>query len=485
MTVLAAAAVIGAVALVGFAGAANASATIDLIWAGTGTNQINDVNTSSAITLRVILTAGPNGSQGAGVSVDYSEVLGTLAAIGYTSTPGGPLPLTLGTTIDTGSRIENINSACIPTWPCTGLAAGRSHQLGTVTFHKSQLFNGTLEIRSDADGPTDGVLDLAGREISATTTFNSAFLCDGIASCPTPAPTPTPSATPTLTPTPSPTGPASATIDLIWADTGTNEIRNAEPSSSITLQVILVAGPNGSAGGGISVDYSEVLGTLAAIGFRSTPGGPLPFTLGTTIDTGSRIENINSVSLPPYVGTGLTTAGQTHQLGTITFQASQPVAGRLEIRSDANGPTDGVLGLHGENLTPTTRFNSAYLLDELVEPCDLVIEINALRGGSPRLDIPGTKEITAKARIAKGTAVDGTTTDVMLRIDAIDAATVVDSVTAGPIRLEIGKSGRGAKLELSVPTCTTGVIAFQATFFRPEPFGGVCQATRTITKSCN
>ena len=89
LTVFAAAAG-SVVALVGFAGAANASATIDLIWADTGTNQITNVNTSSAITLQVILTAGPNGSQGAVVSVDYSAALDTLSVLGYASTPGGP-----------------------------------------------------------------------------------------------------------------------------------------------------------------------------------------------------------------------------------------------------------------------------------------------------------------------------------------------------------------------------------------------------------
>ena len=49
LTVFAAAAVGSAVALVGFAGAANASATIDLIWADTGTNTIGSL-TSPVVT---------------------------------------------------------------------------------------------------------------------------------------------------------------------------------------------------------------------------------------------------------------------------------------------------------------------------------------------------------------------------------------------------------------------------------------------------
>jgi len=159
-----AAAVASAVALVGFAGIASASATIDLIWAGTGTDTTDTVADSSSITLQVILTAGPAGSQGAGVSVDYSGALPGVTVTTFAATIGGPLPLLLGTPADTGSRVENVNSASFPPYVGTGLtAAGMSHQLGTVTFHKSaDLGNGTFELRSDANGPTDDVLNLAG-----------------------------------------------------------------------------------------------------------------------------------------------------------------------------------------------------------------------------------------------------------------------------------------------------------------------------------
>ena len=172
-----AAAVGSTAALVGFAGAANASATIDLIWADTGTNQISNVYTSSAITLQVILTAGPNGSQGAAVSVDYSAVLVALSMLGFASTPGAPLPLIIVETVDTGSRVESINSFALPLIGLgTGLAAGQSHQLGTVTFHRAPAIDGVFEIRSDANGPKNDVLDIDGNVITATTTFNSAFM---------------------------------------------------------------------------------------------------------------------------------------------------------------------------------------------------------------------------------------------------------------------------------------------------------------------
>jgi len=192
-----AAAVGSGVALAAFAGAANASATIDLIWAATGTNT-SPRPTSSAITLKVFLTAGPNGSLGAGVSVDYSSLPGTLGVTGFANKPNlVKLPMTLMPAIDTGSRVENINSTA---WPeqhiGIGLAAGASARLGTITFHNlgiglatgasarlgtitfpnSAFVNGTFEIRSDANAPTNGVLDLIGGEITATTTFNSAFV---------------------------------------------------------------------------------------------------------------------------------------------------------------------------------------------------------------------------------------------------------------------------------------------------------------------
>jgi hypothetical protein len=70
-------------------------------------------------------------------------------------------------------------------------------------------------------------------------------------------------------------------------------------------------GPNGSRGAGVSVDYSVVHVQLAAIGFASTPGGPLPLTLGSTIDTGTRVENINSGALPASLGIGLGQARAT------------------------------------------------------------------------------------------------------------------------------------------------------------------------------
>jgi hypothetical protein len=119
--------------------------------------------------------------------------------------------------------------------------------------------------------------------------------------------------------------------------------------------------------------------------------------------------------------------------------------------------------------------------------CDLVIEINALRGGSPTAPSNGTKDITAKARIAKGTALEGTTIDTQLQIDTIYNGLVTDTQTTGPIRLGIGKGGQGDKLTMKVPACTPGdLVSFEATFFGPDPVtGDECRGTERISKTCN
>ena len=91
----------GLVALAGFAGSASASATIDLIWANSGTSTTSVLATDTGIVLEVWLTAGLNGSQGAGVSVDYSTLCVSCVSA-FAPNPGGPLPFPLGTTTDTG-----------------------------------------------------------------------------------------------------------------------------------------------------------------------------------------------------------------------------------------------------------------------------------------------------------------------------------------------------------------------------------------------
>jgi hypothetical protein len=191
------------VALAVFAGAAHASATIDLIWLDTGTNEI-ELNgyLDHEIQLNVILTAGPTGSEGAAVSVDFSSI-GEAALVLLAErdppnsnptprntpsrSPDDPpeLPIELESPQIRGDRVELINSVCVCDLDLgTGLEAGRSHRLGIVTFNVDSLAllellpGENYEIKSDADGPSDAVLDGDGNAILPLTeiTFNSAFV---------------------------------------------------------------------------------------------------------------------------------------------------------------------------------------------------------------------------------------------------------------------------------------------------------------------
>jgi len=171
----------GLIAVAGFAGSSSASATIDLIWANSGTATTSVLTSDTGIVLQVIMTAGPGGSTGAGVSVAYTDVLGEASVTSFASTPSvgpaSPLPSTLGATADTGSRVENINSAAIIFAGFgTGLAAGQSHQLGTITFSGLGGLGGAFTLSSDANGGTDNILDLIGNTITGTSTFNTASM---------------------------------------------------------------------------------------------------------------------------------------------------------------------------------------------------------------------------------------------------------------------------------------------------------------------
>ena len=187
------------VALAGFSGAANASATIDLIWINTtdtdctqagrrdcpqlGTT-LSSVALTSNITLAVILTAGAGGIGGAFVSVDYSEFLPEMSVVDFRRFNTEPfLPISLGMTSDIPPFIDNINAVAAPFLNLgIGLPVGVTAYLGTVTFHKDAIVDDTLEIHVGTNGPrmSDAIIDLSGNDISETSTFNSAFLTDGL-----------------------------------------------------------------------------------------------------------------------------------------------------------------------------------------------------------------------------------------------------------------------------------------------------------------
>jgi hypothetical protein len=121
--------------------------------------------------------------------------------------------------------------------------------------------------------------------------------------------------------------------------------------------------------------------------------------------------------------------------------------------------------------------------------CDVTIAIKALRGGSPTVAIPGTKNITAKAYILKGTGpADQTLDDTTLIIEAFDFRTLLDTqISPKLLTLIPGKGGQGDKLTMTVDQCTHGVIDFFATFTGTSSTNGaICTHTsRPLKKTCN
>jgi hypothetical protein len=126
--------------------------------------------------------------------------------------------------------------------------------------------------------------------------------------------------------------------------------------------------------------------------------------------------------------------------------------------------------------------------------CSVKIEINALRGGSPTVTVGETKTITAVARIAKGSAPSGTVIDSVLQIEAFDGTNPVPIETSEliPVRLGVGKGGKGGKVPMFISQCTptvanpNGFIKFVATFteVKDPPVAEPCVATRQISKTC-
>jgi hypothetical protein len=311
---------------------------------------------------------------------------------------------------------------------------------------------------------------------------------------------------------------ASATIDLIWIDVSdtacTDAARRDCPrlgewidsvveSDNITLAVILTAGPGGSMGASVSVEYFNIWWPSAVVQFRSlrTPM-VLPVKLGTTTHQPPFIDNINANAVPMFeAGIGLA-AGQSAYLGTVSFHNERSLAGDaiyvIAVGTNGPGGTDKVLDGVGNIITATTTFNSAYLSDLQPPPpgslCSdaesnrMHIEVNALRAGAKTV-ITGpneTVDVTAKARILKGTAVPDTTLDTTLTIEAVTppGGTAIGTNSTGPITLAVGKGGKGAKLAVDTQQCVGGIIEFVATFFGTDVYGNECWGTRTLRKAC-
>jgi hypothetical protein len=123
--------------------------------------------------------------------------------------------------------------------------------------------------------------------------------------------------------------------------------------------------------------------------------------------------------------------------------------------------------------------------------CDATIEIKALRGGSPTVHIPGTKNITAKALLQKGTGpADQTLDDTTLIIEAFNGEKLLDTqISSKLLTLVMGKGGQGDKLTMTIggQGCRTlGYIDFYATFTGTSSTNGAtCTHTsRPLRKEC-
>ncbi|HXV37388.1 MAG TPA: PEP-CTERM sorting domain-containing protein [Myxococcota bacterium] len=162
-------------AIAGLAGSASASATVDLIWQNSGTDTTSNLTISQTITLDVVITAGPLGSNGGSVSIDYTAVAGILSVTAFSNdldgfwgfSPGGA-PTNPG---DGFIHSINAGSVCGVIGSC--LANGQSRTIGTVTFHVDALPGGSLTIIPGDFFGVDGVGTATGAD--ANPTFNSGF----------------------------------------------------------------------------------------------------------------------------------------------------------------------------------------------------------------------------------------------------------------------------------------------------------------------
>ncbi len=67
---------------------------------------------------------------------------------------------------------------------------------------------------------------------------------------------------------------------------------------------------------------------------------------------------------------------------------------------------------------------------------------------------------------------------------ALTGGQVIHTNWTGPIRLGVGKGGKGAKLTMATPQCVGGFIEFVATFFGVDGDNDEFTISRTLRKAC-
>jgi hypothetical protein len=180
----------GLIALVGLAGTANASATIDLIWRSTGTDTISGLAVSDSITLDIWLTVGGPGdlgSFGGSVSIDYTAALANFSVTGAINNPDSFFGFEIAGPPDTGTLgfVYHLNAGSAPcdTGSCLGdptlwgdppSAPITTARIGSVTFNVDALTGGPVAITAGLLHAFDGIGDAVGGDACAGgCTFNS------------------------------------------------------------------------------------------------------------------------------------------------------------------------------------------------------------------------------------------------------------------------------------------------------------------------
>jgi hypothetical protein len=292
---------------------------------------------------------------------------------------------------------------------------------------------------------------------------------------------------------------AAPTVTLVW--TGTTGTGTAGGSSiasvtgeTLTLDILITSDSNGVSASGLSYDITTA-GTVTGGVIWAGADGIVTFNGFTTYNPVDNIKNTATYGGPNFgavyvTGSGVTcpfpATGNSHigcAQGTLPVIFTGVDQGNGTIGSFAAGP-GGFATVY-----TYTQARAQFEVVSIDPPfCPALIDINALRGGSPTVTSGGTKDITAKARIRKGTApLDATVDDTTLTITSYVGPLVVDQKVSGPLTLVVGKGGTGDTLTMDVPACNPGqTIDYVAHFSgTASTNGALCEATSgRLSKTC-
>jgi hypothetical protein len=305
---------------------------------------------------------------------------------------------------------------------------------------------------------------------------------------------------------------AAPTVSMVWtgcagfgcgAGVGTSNIV-ANVGDTLTLDILVTGDSNGVSFASLSYDIraSGVVSAYARFGIDSINDGldqmwDFEGNYGHTLAPASATHTRGSHCALVYLaGSGVICPGPPAVGNASTGQCGQSATGILaEILNFPPGDLgNGVIGSFsaGPGLTFEPQFTLAQAQFEIAcvgpPPCSLIIDINALRGSSGHVLSGQTKDITAKARIMKGTApLDATVNDTTLTITSYVGPLQVDQKASGPLTLVVGKGGTGDTLTMDVPVCAPGQkIDYVAHFSGTASTNGeLCEATSgRLRKTC-